>query len=317
MNDVIFPDIADGKAFRFWRHDTDQWRGTVLAICAQEKLPAGTLMPFATGTNLVVALDDRLVLKIFPPIFRGQFEAEVTTLRQLAGRLPVAIPSIVAVGEIEAWTYLCMTRLQGVVGSEVWPALDRRGRERLLFDIGETIAAVQAVPPGPIGKGRTDWPGFIEGQIAQCFARHQAQGLSTKHLDDLRDIIAGAPPLMASEEPAVILTGEYIPENFLLRERDGGWRISGLFDFGDVMTGPCDYDLLGPSAFMSAGEPALVRALVSGFGYNPGDVDGAWRDRLFMLMILHRASDLRNVAIEDWPGKVGHLRELADLIWPV
>jgi hygromycin-B 7''-O-kinase len=313
---MSFPAIADNEAFRLWRGDIQRWRPLVTAICLRERLPGGDPLSFSTGTNLVVALDDRLVLKVFPPIYRSQFKVERHTLSQLAGRLTVAIPAIVAVGEIDGWCYLCMTRLEGTVGSAVWPSLDAREKERLLFAIGETIAAVQAVPPGPIGDGEPGWQVFVERQMAHCVARHAAQGLSRRHLDDLAEILDDAPSRVALDGPAVILTGEYIPENFLLAERSGRFRISGLFDFGDVMTGPRDYDLLGPSAFMAAGQPELVRALVSGFGYAPGDIDEIWRNRLFTLMLLHRASDLRNVAIRDWPQKVGHLGELADLIWP-
>lgn len=153
MNSSIFPAALDGEAFRLWRRDRDRWQAAVLTICARERLAAGAPVAFPTGTNLVVALDDRLVLKVFPPIFRSQFEAEVATLAQLAGRLAFAIPAIVATGEIEGWSYLCMTRLQGIVGSEVWPRLDDGARRDLLFDIGETIAAVQAVPPGQSVRG--------------------------------------------------------------------------------------------------------------------------------------------------------------------
>jgi hygromycin-B 7''-O-kinase len=309
---MSFPAIADNEAFRLWRGDIDCWRPLVTAICLREGLPGGDPIPFSTGTNLVVALDDRLVLKVFPPIYRSQFEVEYHTLSQLT----VAIPAIVTLGEIDGWSYLCMTRLEGTVGSAVWPSLDAREKERLLFAIGETIAAVQAVPPAPIGDGQQSWQAFVERQMARCVARHAAQGLSRQHLDDLTEILADAPSRVALDGPAVILTGEYIPENFLLSERGGRFRISGLFDFGDVMTGPRDYDLLGPSAFMAAGQPELVRALVSGFGYPPGDIDEIWRKRLFTLMLLHRASDLRNVEIREWPQRVGDLGELADLIWP-
>ena len=43
-----------------------------------------------------------------------------------------------------------------------------------------------------------------------------------------------------------------------------GWRLSGLIDFGDVMTGRGEYDLLGPSAFMAAGMPRRVQSLFDG-----------------------------------------------------
>jgi aminoglycoside/choline kinase family phosphotransferase len=42
---------------------------------------------------------------------------------------------------------------------------------------------------------------------------------------------------LRSDRPPVILTGEYIPENFLLSRDGGGWHLAGLIDFGDVMTG--------------------------------------------------------------------------------
>ena len=75
------------------------------------------------------------------------------------------------------------------------------------------------------------------------------------------------------DAPPVILTGEYIPENFLLSMQDGRWRLAGLIDFGDVLTGWRDYDLLGPSAFMAAGRPRRVRSLFEGFGYSRADID--------------------------------------------
>ena len=105
---------------------------------------------FSTGTNLVVALDDRLILKIFPPLLRHQFVSERAALSQLRGRLSVPIPEIVLEGERDQWPYLVITRLQGVVGSQAWPILPEDQKERVLGQIGETIAEVQRVPVGEI-----------------------------------------------------------------------------------------------------------------------------------------------------------------------
>ena len=49
--------------------------------------------------------------------------------------------------------------------------------------------------------------------------------------------------------------------------------LAGLIDFGDVMTGWREYDLLGPSAFMAAGMPRRVRSLFEGFGYSRADIN--------------------------------------------
>jgi len=118
--------------------------------------------------------------------------------------------------------------------------------------------------------------------------------------------------------PPVILTGEYIPENFLLSRESGGWRLSGLIDFGDVMTGWGEYDLLGPSGFMAAGMPRRVRSLFEGFGYSNAHIDPQLKRRLMTLLLLHRFSDpIRQIRIEGWQQKAGDLLELQELLWPI
>ena len=119
------------------------------------------------------------------------------------------------------------------------------------------------------------------------------------------------------DRPPVILTGEYIPENFLLANDGGAWRLAGLIDFGDVLTGWGEYDLLGPSAFMAAGRPGRVRSLFEGFGYLRSDINFALKRRLMALMMLHRASDpIRHICIEGWQQQADDLVQLQELIWP-
>ena len=155
-------------------------------------------------------------------------------------------------------------------------------------------------------------------QISGCRARHARLGLPEKFLGGLDGFLADTVPLIPMRAPPVILIGEYIPENFLLGCEAGDWRLSGLFDFGDVLTGWGEYDLLGPSAFMTAGMPRRVRSLFEGYGYAAADCGPALRRRLMALLLLHRASDpVRHIAIEGWQERAGNLFELADLIWPV
>jgi len=108
------------------------------------------------------------------------------------------------------------------------------------------------------------------------------------------------------------------PPELKLESREGNkWRLSGLFDFGDVMTGFGEYDLLGPSAFMTAGTARRVRSLFEGFGYSRADVTPDVKRRLMALMLLHRFSDpIRHICIEDWQARANDLFELQDLLWP-
>jgi hygromycin-B 7''-O-kinase len=313
-----FPDLPNFEAFRTWRADRSRWLPVALDIARSHGLKPAAPHIFTTGTNLVVGLGDDLILKIFPPIYRGQFVSERSSLALLRGRLTVPVPEIVFEGERDRWPYLVITRLTGVLGSEAWPALPEDQKERVLAQIGATIAEVQRVPVGELSRIEPRWDRFIAGQIDGCRTRHARLGLPQKFLDGLDEILREAATLFPLDKPPVMLVGEYIPENFLLSRDNAGWRLSGLIDFGDVMTGWGEYDLLGPSAFMTAGHPRRVRSLFEGFGYSSADIDPALKRRLMALMLLHRSSNLNaHICIEDWQQKAGDLFELQELLWPV
>jgi hygromycin-B 7''-O-kinase len=312
------PVFADYETFRIWRADASQCLPVALDIARSHGLPDAEPHLFSTGTNLVVGLDDGLILKIFPPFLRSQFVSERMSLAQLRGKLSVPIPEIVIEGERDGWPYLVITRLPGILGTQAWPALPEDQKERVLGQIGETIAEVQRVPVGDLSLIEPRWDRLMVQQIEGCRARHQRLGLPQKYLDGLDDILRDAAALIPTDAPPVILTGEYIPENFLLSSEGGNWRLSGLIDFGDVMTGWGEYDLLGPSAFMTAGMPRRVRSLFAGFGYSAADINFALKRRLMALLLLHRASDpVRHICIEDWQRKAAGLLELQELLWPV
>jgi hygromycin-B 7''-O-kinase len=312
------PSLSSFETFQAWRADASRCLPVALDIARSHGLPHADPQVFPTGTNLVVGLDDRLILKIFPPLLRSQFVSERIALAQLRGKLSVPIPEIVLEGERDQWPYLVITRLPGTLGTQAWPVLPEDDKERVLAQIGETIAEVQRVPVGDLSSIEPRWPRFMAQQIEGCRARHQRLGLPQKFLDGLDDLLRDAETLVALDAPPVILTGEYIPENFLLSGADGGWRLSGLIDFGDVMTGRGEYDLLGPSAFMTAGMPRRVRSLFEGYGYSSAAFDFALKRRLMALLLMHRFSDpVRQICIEGWQQKATNLHELQELLWPI
>jgi hygromycin-B 7''-O-kinase len=311
------PRVTTIESFQAWRADPSRCLPAALDIARSHGLSHESPHLFSTGTNLVVALDSRLVLKIFPPLLRNQFTSERMTLLQLGGQVGIPIPEIVLEGERDGWPYLVLTRLGGIIGTQAWPTLPEDQKERILVQLGETIREIQRVPAGALSCIEPHWREFIAGQIHGCRARHQRLGLARKYLDGLEDILCDATTTIPTDRPSVILTGEYIPENFLLACENGKWDLAGLFDFGDVMTGWGEYDLLGPSAFMSAGMPRRVRSLFHGFGYSPAEIDFTLKRRLMALLLLHRASDPnRHICIEGWQDKAGDLFELQELLWP-
>ena len=315
---TTLPLVEDSAQLRRFRTDEALWLPAARDIVLGHGYDAARLVPFAAGTNLVAALNDGLILKIFPPLHQGKFQSERTTLRVLAGRLDrVATPELLHEGERDGWPYLIMTRLEGTPASEIWLQLPETGKQRVLWQVGRVIADVQRVPPGELLALGPSWSTFLQVQLSGCRARHQRLGLPHTLLDRLDDLLQEADTVLPRDPRPVILTGEYIPENFLLAREGDGWRVSGLFDFGDVMTGFGEYDLLGPSAFMAAGHSGRVRALFGGYGLAPLDVTWQLKRRLLALMMLHQASDpVRHICIHDWPVRVQDFDELQALVWP-
>lgn len=312
----LWPDILNEEDFERWRSTSDRWLPIVIEIAQRANVDAVSPISFKTGTNLVVDLNGAAVLKIFPPLYATQFAVERIALRQLDGRLSVPIPRILAEGEDNGWSWLIITKLPGTVGSEVWPVLSEQERIAILGDIGRTIAEVQAVDPGELLEMQPSWPDFIKRQAEACIARHRSQGLKTSLLADLPALLHAAPSVLPADMQPVILTGEWIPENLLLKETSTGWKLAAVIDFGDVMTGWREYDLLGPSTFMCVGVPGRLQSFLEGYGVTAEDYGDAMRRRLTTLMMLHGASDMRGIAIPDWQSSVRTLEDLENLIWP-
>lgn len=313
---VELPEIANETDFERWRSRPDQWLPLANDIAREAGINPGALSQFGNSTNLVIDLDDRLILKLFPPIYRAQFISERNALRYLAGKVDLPIPSIEAEGERNGWGWLVITKLDGIVGSKAWPLLPEEEKKRVLEQIGRAISDMQALPPGELGTGKPSWRDFIDGQINNCFERHRQLGMSPGFLSDLRVLLADASSVIPLDAPPVILTGDWIPQNILLSEDRGVWNLAGVIDFGDVMTGWGEYDLLAPTAFMCAGSHGRTQSLLRGYSAIDGECDDAMRRRLLTLTLLHAESDLRKVDIDGWEDRATRLFDLGDIIWP-
>src|SRR3954447_17848946 len=182
------PKFDNFETLRTYRADPSQWLPVAIDISRSHGLACTSPHVFSTGTNLVVGLDDPLILKIFPPLLRAQYVSERASLALLRGRLGVPIPEIVCDGERDGWPYLVITRLAGILGAEAWPVMPEDQKERVLGQIGATIAEVQRVPAGGLLGIEPRWDKLMAEQIRGCRARHERLGLLPKFLDGLDDL---------------------------------------------------------------------------------------------------------------------------------
>lgn len=305
--DMTLPQCIDWTAFDALQSDPERWREVIAAIAAPYALahaPA-TVRPTTAGSVLVALVGQALVVKLYPPFLRDHFEFEREALSRLHGLLGVPTPRLVDAGQRDGWPYLVMTQLAGASLLDTWPTLDETHKCSALLAIGKLAAEVHALAPGSLCALAPDWPVFLENQRKHCLQRQQRTGLPAHLLAGLEAFIAGEVPA----GPAVILTGEYTPMNLL----HGPGGIAGMYDFGDGLVGPREYDWLGPLTFLASGSAPRCRAFFEGYGATP---DAEQRLSLLRLLLLHRYSNLgAQIACPGWQ-QAPSFEALALLIWP-
>ncbi len=311
----IDPTVFDEE----FRLQPARWQAAIIETCARHAIPADRVRPFSDGSNLIAAVDDRCVVKIFPPFHRHQWESEYRVLGALNGLLTFPIPELIAAGErTDGWFYVALSLVPGVSLEDVWTTLKLSEKSVLLEQIGNMMAEVHAVPvPSQLESLQPRWADFLAGQIRGVKERHRKHDMPAWFMDGLEDFVQQALPLLPFAPESVILTGEYTPFNLLVMNTSGVWRISGMIDFGDAMIGYREYDLLGPGLFLCEGKRELLRCLFRGYGYSDEQIDLDLRRRLMLLAVLHRYSNFPvQVRIPGWRERATGMDELEQLIWP-
>ena len=285
------------------RNDLPAWRGVIESLAAEHSTEP--VVQMSAGTVLVALLGRTLALKLYPPFLRDHFAFECAMLERVGGRLQVPTPLLLKAGERDGWPWLLMSQLAGEPLTAAWPGLTEAQKCALLSDLGALAAEVHALPVGDMARHAPRWSDFVAAQRVRCAARQQRTGLPPQLLDQLGDFLQGELP----QGQDVILTGEYTPMN-LLAQRG---RLCGMFDFGDGLVGPREYDWLGPLCFLAAGHAQRCRAFLDGCG---ATLDAPMRLALLRLLLLHRYSNLPlQIAVPGWQ-QAASFEALAALIWP-
>lgn len=224
-------------------------------------------------------IGDKLVVKLFPADERAFFETERDALERIDGRLSIPTPKLVADGTMGGWHYVVMTQLRGQPLSDVWSAIDREERIRIVRATGAAIAELHALPVEP----NDAWPRFVSTQRAKARERQAAKGLDDHWLAQVDDFLSAHLP----DSPHALLHTEVMREHLLAERGDGGWVVTGLVDFEPSMVGASGYELASVGIFVTCGEPGLLETFFEGYG-NSADAC-----EIMAWALLHRYSNLK------------------------
>jgi hygromycin-B 7''-O-kinase len=312
----LFTSINTFEEFELLKQKTEVLEYLAQKIINKHKLEDASLTLFSEGTNIVFAYGEHQVIKIFPPFHQDQFESELLVLNQLEGKLSIKTPSVAYTGEISGWPYIVMSKIEGTLLETLWETMEHHNKVVIMRELGALIREVHYLPTEGLEAIDCHWQQFIENQIDHCVVQHQSKGLSELLIQQIPSYLELLKESLPQITKPVLLTGEYTPMNFLVKQVNGIWHIDGLIDFGDAMLGRAEYDLLGPGAFLIQGDKLLLREFLMAYGYLQHELTEQLSNQLTALMLLHKYSNLNiQVRIQNWKNKVRNLNDLERLVW--
>ncbi|MEU5577644.1 aminoglycoside 3'-phosphotransferase/choline kinase family protein [Streptomyces huasconensis] len=252
-------------------------------LCARLGLGGAPLTRYADGSQAVYAVGDRHVLKLYPALDAQDCLTEARVLAHVQGRLPVPTPEVHDTGAyVNGWRYVLMSRLPGEGLATAWPGIPRAGRERIITDAAQALAALHALDHEPLADilGPGDWDAFLAGQRAGAVDRQRGRGLPESWLEQIPGFLDSV--ALPADRRRSLLHTEFMRQHLVVRPAEpaepavpaapaDGWRLTGLFDFEPAMIGDPAYDFVGVGLFVTRAEPGLLPRFMKAYGttYDP------------------------------------------------
>jgi hygromycin-B 7''-O-kinase len=240
----------------------------------------------------VYALGDELVLKLYAPFDADEAVRESAFLEVLDGRLPIATPKLHAVGWLEGWGYVLMSRLRGELLVKAWPRIERAGHRALSRELGEALRTLHAIFDQRLERERVDFGAVLQKQKETAVEHQRKRGLGEQWLEQIPDFLASEWPKLERMPARAALHTEVMREHLFVEKKRDAWRISGLFDFEPAMIGAAEYEFGAVGVFVSCGDRELLREVLQGYGYSDGELGTELERRFFAYALLHRYSNL-------------------------
>lgn len=291
----------------------DIWLDAAETICRRHNLPFRNLKRSEYGENIVFLVDNSFVIKIYTP-FRKGFQREKAALHLIKDETSLPLPEILFEGEIEGLDYLVTNQHEGVLMTrEMWLGLSKREQFAIISQLAGILRELHSREARTVNF---DWQSFIEHQVETVLERQRAKGANAEWLERLPFYIEENLKLLPKSGANVFLHGDVHFGNLRLMQTNGGWKISGLFDFADSLKGFHEYEFVAVGVLMIQGQKEVQREFFLSYGYKENELDEAFRRRLMLLTILYECSDLQKYALRLKPEAFHFtLYELEKAIW--
>lgn len=309
---MIFPHVETESAFFARFKDDAHWLPATQALLEHHRIPYATLERVPFGSNLIWALDQDRILKVFPPLVPQEHTLEVELLERVhAAALGLPTPQLLAHGVFDGWGWGLLQRLHGERGSDVWGQLEQPDRLHVVAQLGDWMAASwesSSFQSARLPPSRSDWEKTQRELRHDLLSKNKRQNLPQEALAQVEAFMQSWQP---RHETRVIHADLHSGNVLLARQAGGRWGISGVLDFADTLAAPPIYDL-GAALYFTQADPQLCEAL---YHHAMGADHGLTARDILQWFMLHRFGHIAHMMSLDFiPKNCRDLDTLAHLL---
>jgi hygromycin-B 7''-O-kinase len=178
----------------------EQWRPALSALARRHGFRDDGWQRAVLGRNVVVT-NREVAVKLGPPMWHGEMAREALALRAIAGKLPLASPTVLAAGRIDDWDYLIQTRIAGETLWLHWDSLPTQDRNLLAEQHGALMAALHALPASTMpAEVLFPWRDMLQAQRQSCRATLQSVGVSPELVEQVEGYLDAVLPLLLADD---------------------------------------------------------------------------------------------------------------------
>ncbi len=249
----LFDDVSEyGQCFA----DADYWHPYVSEVIRRHNLPgAGRVRETLPGTHPVFIVDERFVVKFFTHLFQGSQSAiiEKAVYDRLTKDSFVPAAALVGSGDLFPvqdgqwhWPYLITTVVEGSSFGETEPHT-WEDRVHAAAAAGVLLRQFHSQRLSAQGVLSAHWHDFDEllerRRRAMCMPG--ALDAAPPHVRPLiKARLESASPPFDPHQTCHLLHGDLNADHLFGVQEAGGWRFTGVIDFGDVKVGDPIYDFV-------------------------------------------------------------------------
>lgn len=276
------PTFASREEYAQHMTNAAYWRPYVETICERHSLKTSNhIRSGLPGSNPVFILDERYVVKLYPPLFGGaeSFLKEVELYNLFSSQSPqLPFPLLLASGKlfpeehVWSWPYIVTSLIPGTSIGEIFNQVTYTDKLALAGYLGQLLFQLHSLPCEGLQHFKCSWDAFttfLERQRNICIENHHRwNALPDSLIDQLDDYIPPVNTLIDQSSHPVLLHCDLNQDHVLGHMENGHWKTTGIIDFGDARIGDRMYELIALHIGLFNGDKTLLRSCLESYDIN-------------------------------------------------